>query len=130
MLSVMDISASALTAERMRMDLVANNIANQDTIREDGTPFQRQVAVFRQGAVKGSMKGVRIDKMVNDPSPPRLVHDPSNERADENGNVAYPNIDPLKEMVNAMVALRAYEANVSAMEISKSMFSSSLKLLV
>ena len=133
-LSSMDISASALTAERLRMDTIANNLANANTTRTpEGGPYRRQVAVF---AVRGQAAGpfaaflnkemgrpagVRVVRIVEDPSPPRMQYDPTHPDADDEGYVALPNVHPVTEMVDLISASRAYEANVTAINAFKAM---------
>lgn len=116
--NAMTISASGMAAERVRMDLIANNLANVNTTRTAaGGPYQRQVAVFaevmqqaRGGQAYG--RGVRIVGIHNDNSPAPLVHNPGHPDADENGYVAMPNVNVVNEMVDMITATRAYEANL------------------
>lgn len=132
MFGVLDISTSGLVAQRIHIDTIAGNIANmQSTRRADGQPgpFLRRAAIFAPGDGRGG-PGVHVETVVEDnQSKPRLVKDPSHPDADANGIVAYPNIDPATEMVNAMVAVRAYEANLTAIEATKSMVASTLRIL-
>lgn len=130
----MTISATGMTAERVRMDLIANNLANINTTRTAaGGPYQRQVAVFaevmaqsRSGNAGG--KGVRVVEISTDQSPAPLVHNPGHPDADENGYVAMPNINVVNEMVDMITATRAYEANVTAMNAFKGMFLKALEI--
>lgn len=129
----MDISASALTAQRLRMDIIADNIANANTTRgADGKPFQRRVPVFAEymsAAMDGARPlGVRVTEVRRDNSAPRYVYDPGHPDADANGYVAYPNVNIVREMVDLMDAGRAYEANVTTMNASKEMFRSALSI--
>jgi len=133
----MDVSASGLTAERLRLELIANNIANAETTRTaEGGPYRRQVPVFqprsrgafaafldayRSGSAHGPGDGVRVVGVVRDQSPPRMRYDPSHPDADDEGYVAMPNVDVVTEMVDLVSASRAYEANVSAIEAAKRM---------
>ena len=132
MIGALDISTSGLIAQRIQLDTIAGNIANAQTTRRlDGRsgPFMRRVALLAEGAAGGGA-GVHVQGVVEDTrNQPRLVKDPSHPDADENGIVAYPNIDMATEMINAMVAVRAYEANVTAMEATKAIAASSLRLL-
>ena len=127
-------SASGLTAQHLRMSVIANNIANINTTRTpDGTPYRRQFAVFapvsaeegtRQEARVGSLpqgRGVAVVAIVEDTLPPRLVYDPGHPHANAEGYVALPNIDPVREMVDMISATRAYEANVTAINAAKTM---------
>ncbi|HOK42039.1 MAG TPA: flagellar basal body rod protein FlgC [Thermoclostridium caenicola] len=137
------ISSSALTAQRLRMDIISQNIANVNTTRTaDGTPYRRKTVVFaeREGtsfsqylseASKGRYLaggGVRVSAIVEDPSPFREVYDPSHPDADENGIVRMPNVEIVTEMVNMISATRAYEANITALNASKSMASKALEI--
>lgn len=128
----MQISASGLTAERFRLDLIANNIANVHTTRtEQGGPFRRKSAVFAeslQDARRGLGGGVRVAQVLADQTPPRLVFEPEHPDADAEGYVAYPNINMVQEMVDIITATRAYEANVTALNASKSMFLRALEI--
>ncbi len=140
------ISASGLSAERARMDTIANNIANVNTTRTpDGGPYRRQRVVFREAldeAVRGRfgslrqnpgrtasrLRGVRIAAIIEDGAPPRMVYDPEHPDADENGYVAMPNVDIVSEMVDMISASRAYEANVTALNSAKSMMLKALEI--
>ncbi|MBV8152160.1 MAG: flagellar basal body rod protein FlgC [Candidatus Eremiobacteraeota bacterium] len=141
-----EVSASGLSAERLAMDVIANNLANANTTRTpEGTPFKRQLVVFQQKidyAAKdtverqgedstqvGNLAGVKAVGIVDDPGPDRMVYDPTHPDADANGYVHYPNVDVVKEMVDMMTASRAYEANVSAIQESRAMGNAVLGLL-
>ena len=135
MFGALDISTSALVAQRTRLDTIAGNVANAQTLqRADGRPgpFQRQIAVFASGNGRGG-PGVHVQEIIEDDSPPRMVYDPGHPLAiasgPHKGYVAYPNVDLAIEMVDAMLASRAYEANITAMDVTKSMISSTLRLL-
>ncbi|MFQ5411112.1 MAG: flagellar basal body rod protein FlgC [Phycisphaerae bacterium] len=132
MFGALDISTSGLVAQRVQIDTIAGNIANAQTTRRlDGKPgpFLRRVALLAAGDGSGGA-GVRVQSVVEDTqSPVRKVKDAGHPDADKNGIVAYPNIDMMTEMVNAMVAVRAYEANITAMEATKSILASSLRML-
>ncbi|MCK9526363.1 MAG: flagellar basal body rod protein FlgC [Limnochordia bacterium] len=135
------ISASGLTAERLRMDTIANNLANANTTRSvEGGPYRRQVPVFAplldqsmhgaaspiQGGAKG--QGVRVVGVVSDPSPSRLVWDPQHPDANADGYVEMPNVHVVKEMVDLITATRAYEANITALNTAKSMAQRALEI--
>jgi flagellar basal-body rod protein FlgC len=132
MFGALDVSTSGLVAQRIQLDTIAGNIANaQTTRRADGQagPYLRRVALFAPGDGRGGA-GVHVERIVEDTQgQPRLVKDPSHPDAGPGGIVAYPNIDPSTEMINAMVAVRAYEANVTAVEATKSIIASTLRLL-
>lgn len=148
-LSSMDISASALTAERLRMDTIANNLANANTTRTaSGEPYRRQFVIFaartgeaarflradrplarRLGVAGGPVRGgVRVIGIGEDPAPFRMQYDPGHPDADENGMVALPNVNPVTEMVDLISATRAYEANVTAINAFKSMATKALEI--
>ena len=138
-----DISASGLTAERLRMDVTAENLANAQTTRTaGGGPYQRQEVVLQQasggfgatlagaiGSPSGTQGGVEVGGIVADPTPDKLVYDPGHPDANAQGYVRMPNVDTVTEMVDLIDAQRAYEANVTAMQSSKQMFSKTLELL-
>jgi len=127
----LDISTSALVAQRIRLDTISSNIANaQTTVRADGEPgpYRRRVPLFSTGDGEGG-KGVHVSEIAEDPSDVRIVYEPGHPHADAEGRVAYPNVDLATEMINGIAAARAYEANVTAIEVTKSMIASTLKLL-
>lgn len=135
----MRISSSGLTAERLRMDTIASNIANATTTRgENGQPYIRKIAVFQEnlqreidkttGTYKDSFKGVSAVGIVDDASPLRRVYDPSHPDADKEGYVTMPNVNILNEMADMIASTRAYEANVSSMTAVKNMFSKALEI--
>lgn len=137
--NMLRISASGLSAERLRMDTIASNIANVNTTRgEDGQPYRRKVAVFQENLNKELNKetgkydnkplGVKAVGIEEDNSPLRRVYDPSNPDADEEGYVSMPNVNILNEMADMIVATRAYEANVNAINSEKSMFLKALEI--
>jgi len=134
MFGVMDISSSALTAIRTRMNTVASNIANIQTTRNaagESIPYRRQEVLFAQGMQKGDAEGqgVHVAGIVEDMSPFRQVPMPGHPDADENGNVRFPNVDLNQEVVSAVIAMRAYEANVAAFDASKAMISQAMRLI-
>jgi flagellar basal-body rod protein FlgC len=134
----MDIAGSALTAQRLRMDVISSNVANAETTRTpSGGPYRRAQVVFsptalaaRVGSRPGetSSVGVEVQAIAADEAPPRMVHDPNHPDADEQGNVAYPNVDVTTEMVDMLSATRAYEASVTVLNASKSMAMKSLEI--
>ncbi len=127
--SLVDIPASALTAERLRMDVVSNNIANVDTTRTPtGGPYRRRFVVFEPILDEDIPRGVRVSAVLVDNSPPRLVYDPSHPDANTAGYVAYPNIDIVTEMVDLMGATRAYEANSVSLSMARSMYLKTLEI--
>ena len=140
-----EVSASGLSAERLAMDVIANNIANANTTRTpQGGAFKRQLVVFAQkpGAAdanadpfdptqpeKANVEGVQVLGIQNDNSPDRLVFDPGNPEADPRGYVHYPNVQVVKEMVDLMAASRAYQANVAAIQETQSMSTADISIL-
>jgi flagellar basal-body rod protein FlgC len=133
------ISASGLSAERLRMDTISSNIANVSTTRgEDGQPYRRKVAVFqenlnteldkRTGKMKDNMLGVKAVGILEDQSELKRMYDPSHPDADEEGYVNMPNVNILNEMADMIAATRSYEANVTAMNSEKSMFLKALEI--
>ena len=136
-----DIAASGLTAERTRMDVTAENLANaQTTNGPNGQPYQRQEVVLQQAGGFGATlagalangapaKGVQVAGIVSDSTPDKLVYDPGNPSANKQGYVSMPNVEPVTEMVDLISESRAYEADVTAMQTAKSMYSQTLNLL-
>lgn len=139
----LDIGASALTAQRLRMDTISQNIANVNTTRtENGTPYRRRLVVFeeKKDGIPFSEyltassrelyagKGVKVARIAEDTSPFKKVYDPGNPDADAEGYVEMPNIDIITEMVNMISATRAYEANVTSINITKSMALKALEI--
>jgi flagellar basal-body rod protein FlgC len=121
----LDISASGMTTNRIWQEVVAVNIANAETTRTpSGEPFRRKLVVMMQDGL-----GVRVAAIVDDPSPFRLVYDPSHPDADANGYVRMPNVHPVLEMVDLMAATRGYEFNAQALAIQRQMLQQVLDLL-
>jgi flagellar basal-body rod protein FlgC len=133
MFDTLDISASALLAQRTRMDTIANNVANMNTTRNDrgeSIPYQRRFVVFTQGHPNNpSAPGVRVAGVELDQTAFRKEFDPGHRDAGPDGYVLKPNVDLAIEMVNMLEASRAYEANITMMETTKSMLNASLRLL-
>lgn len=144
-LDAINTSASALTAERLRMDVISNNIANASTTRtESGLPYRRQVVVFaanepqsdfyrvwqRQlnGDASLAGKGVKVVEIAQDNSPFRRVYDLNHPDAGEDGYVQMPNVNIVTEMVDMIAATRAYEANVTCLNASKSIVTKALEI--
>lgn len=141
MIRAFSISASAMTLQRLRMDVIAQNIANAGTTRTlAGGAFRRRQVVAQeiapdsfQAQLSVSMAnreagGVRVQSIVEDPSPFRMVYDPGHPDADELGYVAMPNVDTVREMTDMMMATRSFEANVTAFNASKSMAMKALEI--
>ena len=130
--SVLTVSGSALEAQRRRMNVIASNLANaQSTRTEEGGPYKRQEVIFTTMPVeegRPDLKGVRIADVITDGKPPKPVYDPGHPDADVDGIVMMPDINPMEEMVNMMMAFRAYEASVSTYTMAKNMMLKSLEL--
>lgn len=129
----MRISGSALTAQRLRMDVIAGNVANAATTRTEGRreSFKRQQVVFEplQAERGGAGNGLQVSQIVRDPSAARQVLDPTHPDADpDTGLVEYPNVDVTTEMTDLLSATRAYEANVTVMNAIKQMAQKALDL--
>ncbi|MEB3222974.1 MAG: flagellar basal body rod protein FlgC [Candidatus Sericytochromatia bacterium] len=131
-------SASGLTAQRLRMDIIANNLANANSTRsKDGGAYRRQLAVFESreaqqrdidGRTRGTPLGVRVARIIEDESPLRLVHDPDHPDANADGYVAYPNVNTVQEMTDMISATRSYEANVTVINAVKGMAGKALEI--
>jgi flagellar basal-body rod protein FlgC len=141
---ILNISASALTAERQRAEVTSANLANAETTHtEEGGPYVRKEVVFsaqnaspfmnvvnhvgRFGQITGG--SVQLSQVVNDTTPPVMRYEPGNPDADKNGYVAYPAINPVSEMVDLMGAVRAYQLNASAVNAAKQMIQQSIDIL-
>jgi flagellar basal-body rod protein FlgC len=140
MFDALTISASGLTAERARMDVTAENLANAQTTRgADGQPYRRKEVILQEApggfgaqlsaAMGGRAGGVQVAGIAEDATPGRRVYDPGHPDADAEGYVTMPNVDTVAEMVDLISASRAYEANVTAMQAAKQMFTKTLELL-
>ncbi|WP_124066909.1 flagellar basal body rod protein FlgC [Clostridium sp. E02] len=143
-LSSMNISASAMTAQRLRLDIASQNIANIDTTRtEAGGPYRRKMVVLEARNETGFRKafinaaginrqqrggGVRVSQIAEDTSPFKSVYKPEHPDADENGYVQMPNVDLIKETVDSMSATRSYEANITAFNAIKMMAGKALEI--
>jgi flagellar basal-body rod protein FlgC len=130
MIQALDISSSALVAQRTKLDVIAGNIANAFTTQqEDGTirPYQRRFVTFMTGDGRGGA-GVHVDSVREDPAPYAERFEPGHPHADERGIVQYPNVSITMEYIDAMVATRAYEANIAMMNVSKTMVRQAIRL--
>ena len=141
----LEISASGLTAQRLRMDVTAENLANAQTTKgADGQPYRRKEVVLREisqggfGAqltaamgtgAKSRPGGVEVAEIASDQTAGKMVYDPSHPDANAQGYVQMPNVDTVTEMVDLIDSSRAYEANVTAMQASKQMFTKTLDIL-
>jgi flagellar basal-body rod protein FlgC len=147
-LQSLNISGSGLTAQRLRMDIISENLANIDATRtENGGPYRRKMVVFTSTNTSNSLfnkmlynnindinnskqvRGVEVSQIVEDQSPFKLSYDPTHPDANEDGYVELPNVDSLKETVDMMEAVRSYQANVTALNAIKQMASKALEIL-
>ena len=144
MLEILKTAGSALTAQRLRMDVIASNLANSEaTSTPEGGPYKRERVVFgpvlrdslsKLSASAGSIAngaatgGVEVKGIVQDEEDPRQVFDPTHPDADANGYVAYPNIDMVTEMTDMLSASRSYEANITIVNVAKSMAQKALEI--
>jgi flagellar basal-body rod protein FlgC len=141
MFDAINISSSALTAEKTRIDIISKNIANANTTRAtNGMPYRRQMVVFKESREnsfedylsnyysKFNGNGVEIENIVEDESPFKMKYEPGHPDADENGYVMMPNVDVVVEMVDLIDAQRAYEANITAINTTKSMMMNALEI--
>jgi flagellar basal-body rod protein FlgC len=123
------IAASALTAQSARLNAVASNLANADSvIGSDGRPYRAKQVVFQAAPVEGGGLGVRVMQVVESAAPLRLQYDPANPAADEKGYVALPNVNVVEEMVNMISASRAYQANVEVMNSARALMTKTLSI--
>jgi flagellar basal-body rod protein FlgC len=139
--SAMNVSASALSAERTRMNLISSNLANANATRTpEGGPYKRKDAVFAatpvesrfakalDGAAGKEIRQVEIQQLIEDQSPPRMQYDPGHPDANPQGYVAMPNVNIIEEMADMISATRTYEANVTAVQAAKSMALKTLEI--
>jgi flagellar basal-body rod protein FlgC len=140
----LNISASGLTAQRLRMDVTSANLANAQTTKTpEGGPYKRQDVILQEssgsdtfaGSLAGAMgtddepAGVEVAAIVDDTNPTKKVYEPSNPSADKQGYVEMPNINPVSEMTDLIDASRSYQADVTAMQTTKTMFAKTIELL-
>ena len=136
-----NINASALTAEKTRIDVISKNIANANTTRATGgLPYRRQLTVFEESKKsafdsyldkytnKFNGNGVKVSRIIEDDSPFKMKYEPGHPDADENGYVLMPNVDVVREMVDLIDAQRAYDANITAINTTKTMMMNALEI--
>ena len=130
MFSVFNIAGSAMTAQAQRLNAVASNMANADSlVGADGKPYRAKQVVFEATPVDGqNAMGVRVKQVVEDASPGRMVYDPRNPAANENGYVTMPNVSVVDEMVNMISASRSYQTNAEVMNTAKQLLLKTLTL--
>jgi flagellar basal-body rod protein FlgC len=144
MLDILKTAGSALTAQRLRMDVISSNLANAEaTSTPEGGPYKRERVVFAPvlrdsfgklgGSTDPNMRGVssggvQVNKIVQDDAAPRMVFDPTHPDADADGFVAYPNVDMVTEMTDMLSATRSYEANITIVNVAKAMAQRALEI--
>jgi flagellar basal-body rod protein FlgC len=122
MLNIFSVAGSALTAQSARLNAVASNLANADSVAgADGKPYRAKQVVFQAKPVEGGGLGVRVTQVVESAAPMRMTYDPKNPAADEKGYVAMPNVNVVEEMVNMISASRAYQTNAEVMNTAKTL---------
>ncbi len=131
----LEISTTGMLAQRVRMDVVSSNLANANSVNDKGEPYQRRIPVFeavldkemQEG--KNSLPKVHVKEIAKDKTPFKLRYDPANPLADKNGYVKLPNINPLKEMVDMISAMRSYEANLTAFNSHKDLLLKAIEII-
>jgi flagellar basal-body rod protein FlgC len=128
--NVFHIAGSALTAQSMRLNAVASNLANADSaVSSDGKPYRAKQVVFEATPMQGAAaQGVRVKQVVEDNSPGRVIYDPRHPGADEKGYVTMPNVSVVDEMVNMISASRSYQTNADVMNTAKQLLLKTLSL--
>jgi flagellar basal-body rod protein FlgC len=129
-LGIFDIAGSAMTAQSQRMNVTASNLANADSVAgPDGKPYRARQVVFETTPVNGQqIGGVKVARVVEDPSPMRMLHDPKNPLANAEGYVTMPNVNVVEEMVNMISASRSYQANVEVLNTAKTLMLKTLTI--
>ena len=129
MFNIFGITGSALTAQSARLNAVASNLANADSVTgADGKPYRAKQVVFQAAPVDGGGLGVRVTQVVDSAAPLRMTYDPKNPAADEKGYVAMPNVNVVEEMVNMISASRSYQVNTEVMSAVKSLMLKTLAI--
>ncbi len=130
MFNVFHIAGSGMTAQAMRLNAVASNLANADSVAgPDGKPYRAKQVVFEAVPMSGQTgQSVRVQQVVEDASPGRMIYNPSNPAADEKGYVTMPNVNPVDEMVNMISASRAYQTNTEIMNTAKQLLLRTLSI--
>ena len=129
-LNSFDISASAMSAQRVRVNVISSNIANAQTTHDiDGNVYKRREVVFETLKLNDNAFGVKVSKVIYDNAKAKMKFEPNNPDANKNGYVAYPNINPVIEMSDLLEATRSYQANVAAFQNTKEMANASISLL-
>ncbi len=129
-LGIFDIAGSAMTAQSQRMNVTASNLANADSVAgPDGQPYRARQVVFELANAPGqAVGGVKVARVIEDPTPARLLHDPKNPLANADGYVAQSNVNVVEEMVNMISASRSYQANVEVLNTAKTLMLKTLTI--
>ena len=130
-MATMSVAASGLKAQQARMKVIAENMANADSVSQTpgGDPYRRQIPIFAPTTVDGGGRGVAMTRAQGDQTPFKSQYQPGNPSADAKGYVKLPNVDPLIEALDMREAQRAYEANLSVIETARQMQSSTLDII-
>lgn len=129
LINILNIAGSALTAQSARLNAVASNLANADSlVGADGQPYRAKQVLFAAQPVEGGGLGVRAMRVVESTAPPRLVFEPGNTAADARGYVAMPNVNQVEEMVNMISASRSYQNNVEVLSAAKALVQKTLAI--
>lgn len=128
----LEVAQTGLSVQKYRMDIIASNLANVESVDDNGNPYRRKIPVFE--ALVDEENGITLSKVaikevIEDQTPFKLKYDPSNPLADEKGYVKLPNVDPMREMVDMISAMRTYEANLTAFNTHKEMLLKSLEII-
>ncbi len=128
----LEVAQTGLSVQKYRMDIVSSNLANADSVDDAGNPYRRKIPIFQE--ILDSQNGlplskVAISQVLQDNTPYKLKFDPSNPLADKNGYVKLPNVDPMREMVDMISAMRTYEANLTAFNTHKEMLLKSIDII-
>jgi flagellar basal-body rod protein FlgC len=130
-MNIFDVAGSAMAAQSQRMNVTASNLANADSVvSPDGQAYRAKQVIFAMAPTPGQsdVGGVQVQGVMEDPSPPRLVHNPTHPMANAEGYVVMPNVNPVEEMVNMISASRSYQANVEVLNSAKNMMLKTLTI--
>ncbi|CAB3778562.1 flagellar basal body rod protein FlgC [Pararobbsia alpina] len=135
MMSIFDVAGSALSAESQRLNVTASNLANANsTTGPDGQPYRAKQVVFQVKPIGGrtssgqQVGGVSVRNVIDDPSPMKMIYDPTDPSANADGYVTKPNVNPVNEMVNMISASRSYQANVETLNTAKTLMLKTLTI--
>lgn len=128
LLNIFSIAGSALTAQSARLNTIASNMANADSMAAHGRPYRARQVEFKAAAVEGGGTGVRVTRVVESQAPLPLIYDPADPAANEQGYVAMPNVNMVEEMVNMISASRSYQNNAEVMNAAKALIQKTLAI--